>query len=182
VIRRVLGRLLGVDDPNALPTSAGWERYARAHAGDAPLGEEWNLPEALGVDLPPDRIVPVLDRDVFGPFLGACDTILEIGPGGGRWTAVLLPRCRRLLAADTSPTMLAMLARRFPADPRLERIRLDGRGLAPVADGSVDGVFSFDVFVHRQADPTAFLPPNLIRYIARSAARNSDSASVACSG
>jgi SAM-dependent methyltransferase len=148
VIRRWLRRLAGGGDPNALTTSRGWERYARRHAGPAPLGDEWNLPEALGIDVAPDQIVPYLDRELFGPFLGTCDTIVEIGPGGGRWTAVRLPRCRRLVAADTSSAMLALLRRRFAGDARLECVALDGQGLAPVAAASADAVFSFDVFVH----------------------------------
>jgi SAM-dependent methyltransferase len=141
-LRRAIG---GAGEPT---TSAGWEAYARAHDGSRPLGDEWNLPQALGIDAAPDEIVPLLDRTVFAPFLGACETILEIGPGGGRWTAILLPKCRRLVAADTSATMLELLGARFPGDARLERVHLDGRGLGPVADASVDAVFSFDVFVH----------------------------------
>jgi SAM-dependent methyltransferase len=100
------------------------------------------------MDAAADEIVPVLDRELFAPFLGTCDTIVELGPGGGRFTAVLLPKCRRLLAAATSPTMLAMLRRRFAGDARLECVPLDGQGLGPIADASADAVFAFDVFVH----------------------------------
>jgi len=148
MLRAWLKRLAGDGDPNALTTSRGWERYAREHAGGAPLGDEWNRPEAIGIDVAPDEIVPHLDREVFAPFLGTCETIVEIGPGGGRWTAILLPKCRRLIAADTSASMLAMLRRRFAGDARLVCVELDGLGLAPIADASADAVFSFDVFVH----------------------------------
>ena len=146
MLRGWLRRLAG--DANDLTTSAGWERYARTHAGPAPLGDEWNLPEALGIDVAPGEIVPWIDREVVGPYFGDCGTIVEIGSGGGRWTGALLARCRRLVAADTSATMLAMVRARFAGDPRLECVELDGHGLGPIADASADAVFSFDVFVH----------------------------------
>ena len=141
-LRRLVSK---VSEPT---TSRGWERYARLHRGFAPLGDEWNRPEALGIDVPSEEIVPYLDREVFAPFLGSCDTIVEIGPGGGRFTAILLPKCRRLVAADTSASMLSLVRKRFDGDSRLECLHLDGHGLAPIADASVDAVFSFDVFVH----------------------------------
>jgi SAM-dependent methyltransferase len=141
-LRRLVGGLI------APTTSQGWERYARLHTGSEPLGDEWNEPEAIGIDVAPDEIVPYLDRELFAPFLGICDTIVEIGPGGGRFTAILLPKCRRLVAADTSGSMLAMLRQRFAGDARLECVELDGRGLSPIANASVDAVFSYDVFVH----------------------------------
>jgi len=147
-------------DPGEPTTSEGWDRYAREfnRRRGGHLGDEWNLPAALGVDLEPAEIVPYVMREIVEPFLGACDTMLEIGPGGGRWTAILLPRCRRLLAADTSATMLAMLRERFAGDERIEYVQLGGRDLGPVPEASVDAVFSFDVFVHLpQWDVFAYL-------------------------
>jgi ubiquinone/menaquinone biosynthesis C-methylase UbiE len=76
--------------------------------------------------------------------------LLEIGAGGGRFTSLLLPRCQRLIAADTSPAMLELLRRRFGDDGRVERLLLDGRGLTGVPDGSLDAAFSYGVFVHIQ--------------------------------
>ena len=148
MIRRWLGRLAAGPDASGLTTSEGWEHYARAHDDAAPLGDEWNLPAELGIDVAPAEIVSHLDRTLVAPFFGTCDAIVEIGPGGGRFTAVLLPRCRRLIAADTSASMLRLVRPRFAGDDRLECVQLDGTGLGPVADGSVDAVFSFDVFVH----------------------------------
>lgn len=87
---------------------------------------------------------------VFGPFLGACDVILEIGPGAGRFTEVLLPRCNRLLAVDTSKTMLELLRERFPDDQRIEYHHSRGRGFEGVPNASVDAAFSYGVFVHLQ--------------------------------
>jgi SAM-dependent methyltransferase len=154
--RKGVGPFLAKAGPDALvgdPTVAeGWERYARGHRAGAGthLGDEWNSAEKLGVTVPAGGIPLFLDRQVFGPFLGEPEVILEIGAGGGRFTDVLLPRCRRLIAADTSPTMLEHLRRRFGDDGRLEIQLLDGRGLGATPDASVDAVFSYGVFVHLQ--------------------------------
>ena len=142
-----LRALRGVD-PAALTTAEGWEHYARSHAGPGQLGDEWSRPAELGLDPDAGELVPTLDRQVLAPALAGTGTLLEIGAGGGRWTAALRPHCRRLIAADTSPTMLALLRRRFAGNDGVEYLHLDGQGLAPLADASVDAVFSFDVFVH----------------------------------
>ncbi|MDP9416565.1 MAG: class I SAM-dependent methyltransferase [Actinomycetota bacterium] len=76
--------------------------------------------------------------------------MLEIGPGGGRFTEILLPKCQKLVVVDTSPTMLESLRRRFEGEDRLEIQLGDGRGLSQVSDESVDAAFSYDVFVHLQ--------------------------------
>jgi ubiquinone/menaquinone biosynthesis C-methylase UbiE len=76
--------------------------------------------------------------------------MLEIGPGAGRFTEILLPKCKRLIAVDTSETMLELLRERFPDDQRIEYIESDGDGLGAVPDDSVDGAFSYGVFVHLQ--------------------------------
>ena len=137
--------------PHQLSISEEWEAYARKHrAREFWLGDEWNKPEAIGMDVAPDEVVPTMDARVFEPFLGTCGVLLEIGAGGGRFTQVLVERCDRLIAADTSPTMLEILGERFAGDSRLEPTLLDGKGLSGIADASVDRVFSYGVFVHLQ--------------------------------
>lgn len=135
------------------PTVAeGWEEYAQRYrsVGGKHLGDEWNRPEFMGIDVPANRIVSYLDEKVFTPFVGSCETLLEIGAGGGRFTEVLLPKCNKLIAADTSPTMIKLLKQRFAPNTKIEYLLLDGRGLAPVPDKSVDAAFSYGVFVHLQ--------------------------------
>jgi SAM-dependent methyltransferase len=148
-LRTVVKRLLGRFVP-ATPVIAEWEWYARHHrrAGSAPLGEEWNRPETIGVDVPAGEIVAHLDQRVFGPFLGRPGSILEIGAGGGRFTELLAARAERVIAADTSPAMLALVRERFATRPQVSCLLLDGRGLAPIPDRSLDAAFSYDVFVH----------------------------------
>lgn len=153
-MRRLRGLRGGRQTPpkDRAPTVAeGWETYAQRHRDSARLGEEWNEPEVIGIDVASaEEILPYLDRVVFAPYLGTCDVLLEIGPGGGRFTEILLPKCRKLIAVDTSETMLELLRERFAGDERLEYQLGDGRGLGGVATGSVDAAFSYGVFVHIQ--------------------------------
>jgi SAM-dependent methyltransferase len=129
----------------------GWEAYARARRGKRKVGDVWSNPKVIGLDVEkPEDVVPYLDRTVFEPFLQTCEVLLEIGPGGGRFTEVLLPKCKKLIAVDSSPTMLDLLRERFPDEERLECRLGNGRGLGGVADDSVDAVFSYGVFVHLQ--------------------------------
>jgi SAM-dependent methyltransferase len=129
----------------------GWDEYARRRLTKSRVGDRWNNPRIIGMDVDnPEDVVPYLDRTVIGPFFGTCQVLLEIGPGGGRFTDVLLPRCQRLIAVDTSANMLELLQQRFAGDQRLELQLGDGQGLQQVADESVDGAFSYGVFVHLQ--------------------------------
>jgi SAM-dependent methyltransferase len=140
------------------PVAREWEWYARdwrrAHgrapaAAESGLGDEWNRPELVGADVPADQLVTHLARTVFEPFLGEdVDTLLEIGAGGGRFTAVFAPQVRRLIACDVAPTMVRLLGERFRKVPRVEAVLLGRRGLARFGDASIDAVFSYDVFVH----------------------------------
>lgn len=135
------------------PTIAeGWEEYAQRYGsvGGKYLGDEWNRPEFMGIDAPVDLIVPYLDEKILTPFMGSCEVLLEIGAGGGRFTEVLLPKCNKLIAADTSTTMIKLLQQRFAPNTKIEYLLLDGRGLSPIPDKSVDAAFSYGVFVHLQ--------------------------------
>ncbi len=128
----------------------GYENYARDFKVEPGkyLGDEWNEPEVIGIDVAPDKIVSTLDQLIFQPFLGTCDVILEIGAGGGRFTEILLPKCKKVIATDPAPTMLSLLKERFKDSPKLECVLLDGKGLSSIQDHSIDAGFSYEVFVH----------------------------------
>lgn len=139
--------------------AAGWDRYARnsrfgvagGESGGQHLGDQWTTPEVLGVDsVRAEEFLDYLDRSMIAPFFGEGGRVLEIGAGGGRMTQLLVRRCERVIAADTGRTMIRLLQRRFGDNPKVEYMRLDGRGLSQVADASLDKVFSYDVFVHLQ--------------------------------
>jgi len=141
-----------VQTRRAVTVQDGWERYARARKPDPAvhLGDEWTDPTEMGVDCEASDVVAFIDRQVIEPFLGCVDTALEIGAGGGRFTEVLLPKARRVIASEVAPSMLPHLRARFADDAHVEYLLLDGRGLRPLADASIDAVLSYGVFVHLQ--------------------------------
>lgn len=151
-IKARLKRLLPGGQAKAPSITEGWEQYAAAYTGDGQkqLGDEWSVPDVVGADTTAADFVAYLDRKVFAPFIGSCDTLLEIGSGGGRLTAILKPKCRRLIATDTAASMLKLLRQRFAGESGIEYLLLDGKGFPSVQAGTVDVVFTYDVFVHIQ--------------------------------
>jgi SAM-dependent methyltransferase len=75
-------------------------------------------------------------------------SVLEIGPGGGRWTEPLLRHAGAYVGIDISSTCVEHCRKRFGTDGRAQFFVGSGRDLAQVADASVDAIWSFDVFVH----------------------------------
>lgn len=75
-------------------------------------------------------------------------TALEIGPGYGRWTQFLLPRCERLVGIDLSAGCVEACRARFAEVPTATFATTDGRSLPGVAPRSIDFAFSVDSLVH----------------------------------
>lgn len=151
-VRRAVNQRLGRLKPQTV--AQGWDKFATSGASDdqAHVGDQWNTPEQFGVKgVSPEEYPAFLDKHFIRPFFGdQCGVMLEIGPGGGRFTSFLIDRCTRIIAADTSPAMLKLLKKRFEGDGRLQPILLDGSGVPQVADRSLDTAFSWGVFVHLQ--------------------------------
>ncbi|HEY4280463.1 MAG TPA: class I SAM-dependent methyltransferase [Conexibacter sp.] len=132
-----------------------WSRYAREwddrpdlNLGVKTLGEEWGGAEFA------ERIV----TDVAAPYLGDQVDVLEIGCGGGKFSAHLRPRTRHLICADISADMLARTRRHVGEGPDVEYVQLSGRDFAGVPDASVDFIYSYDVLLHLQ-------PQNVFSYL-----------------
>jgi SAM-dependent methyltransferase len=79
-------------------------------------------------------------------------TILEIGPGRGRWSQYLKGLCERLILLDLAPACIEACQARFAAEGHIDYQVGDGRSLAAITDRSVDFAFSFDSLVHAEAD------------------------------
>ncbi|MBT8100725.1 MAG: class I SAM-dependent methyltransferase [Gammaproteobacteria bacterium] len=75
-------------------------------------------------------------------------TVLEIGPGYGRWTRKLIEISVRLIAVDVTEKCVEHCKKLFGDFDNAEFHLNDGQSLAMVADQSIDFVWSFDVFVH----------------------------------
>lgn len=103
------------------------------------LGEEWT---------PSDEWKQSLIDEVMHRYLKPQSTIVEIGPGAGRWTESLQGIASQLIVVDLSDRCIDLCRHRFAGVSNIEFHVNDGRTLSAIASNSVDGVWSFDVFVH----------------------------------
>lgn len=78
-------------------------------------------------------------------------TILEIGPGFGRWSQYLRPHCQTLILVDISERCIHACKERLGRDGVLYRVT-DGKTLPAVEDSSVDFCFSFESLVLAERD------------------------------
>jgi ubiquinone/menaquinone biosynthesis C-methylase UbiE len=131
-------------DNSAGENRARWNRWDWSL-----LGEEWTASEAWK---------QALVDEVLLPTIPARGTVLEIGPGGGRWSVLLAARSERLVLVDVAQRPLDLVAERLRDVGNVEYLLTDGSALTGVADASVDAVWSFDVFVHiAPGDQAAYL-------------------------
>jgi SAM-dependent methyltransferase len=77
-------------------------------------------------------------------------SIVEIGPGAGRFSEVLAERAERLVLVDVTEVALRRCRERLGDRPGIEYVRTDGPNLPGVESSSVDLVWSFEAFVHMQ--------------------------------
>ena len=121
--------------PNSVASNRDWwERYDWTGGG-----EEWTDSTAWKQALVEDVLQTLIPDGV---------RVLEIGPGGGRWSVELAARAAHLIVLDLSEAALESCRERLAAYPDVTFLHGDGRGLAGVEDASIDAIWSFDVFVH----------------------------------
>ena len=65
----------------------------------------------------------------FIPFVSPAQTVMEIGPGFGRWTAFLKDSAGELLLADVSRKCLDACRERFGTTGKIHYLLTDGRSL-----------------------------------------------------
>ena len=128
------------------PAHRGWtdnsseENRRRWNRWDwSQMGEEWTLSEPWKQALVDDVLLPTIPPG---------GTVVEIGPGAGRWSVLLAKRHERLVLVDVAQRPLDLVAERLRDAGNVEYVLTDGAALTGVADTSVDAVWSFDVFVH----------------------------------
>jgi SAM-dependent methyltransferase len=110
-------------------------------------GEEWT---------PNSAWKKAVVAQFLDPYIQLGGTVLEIGPGGGRWTEILGGRASRLCVLDVAERPLQVCRERFRTVPTVVCVRGDGRTV-PLASASVDGIWSYDVFVHvNPADASSY--------------------------
>lgn len=106
-------------------------------------GLEWGNPDVL----PP--LVYVRDHFLL-PYLSPNTTVVEIGPGGGRWTRYMLI-ANQIYAVDYHQELLSELKSNFDA-PNITFVKNNGDDFPSIQVGSIDFLFSFGAFVHLDVD------------------------------
>lgn len=117
-------------------------------------GEEWNWSN-LGEEWTPEwsPYKAVILRYTLDRWLRPKQRIVEIGPGGGRYTVELLKHDpASLTLVDLVEKTLDVCKERFRDYGQVQYFVNDGRTLPFLADGSVDFVWSFECFVHVEKD------------------------------
>jgi SAM-dependent methyltransferase len=102
------------------------------------LGEEWT---------PSEEWKRAVVARFLVPYLPEAAPLLEIGPGAGRWTAVLQSRASVLHVVDLAEVALSACRRRFAGCANVNYILGTGSTIA-LPDAAVEGIWSYDVFVH----------------------------------
>ncbi|NPD83753.1 class I SAM-dependent methyltransferase [Lentimicrobium sp. L6] len=91
-------------------------------------------------------------KDIMQKHFDENKTILEIGPGGGKWTESLIKISRILHLTDISNRCLEVCQQRFKSNNHINYHLTDGCSLSFLKEGSIDYIWSFDVFVHIAPD------------------------------
>jgi ubiquinone/menaquinone biosynthesis C-methylase UbiE len=102
-------------------------------------GEEWTNSEEWK---------NVLVNEVIKKNFLPGKTILEIGPGAGRWSVILAELSNRLILVDMTEKALVYCKKRLQSYSHCLFYKSDGSDLSFLQKASVDYVWSFDVFVH----------------------------------
>ncbi|WP_346233435.1 class I SAM-dependent methyltransferase [Parafrigoribacterium mesophilum] len=76
------------------------------------------------------------------------DTLLEIGSGVGRMTRQFAALAGRVIAVDVSGVMLDRARSNLAGLENVEYLEVSGEGELPIADASVDAVFSYITLQH----------------------------------
>jgi ubiquinone/menaquinone biosynthesis C-methylase UbiE len=112
-----------------------WRNYDWSTGG----GEEWTESEAWKRSLV---------NDVMLRFIQPGKTILEIGPGAGRWSTVLASISRKLILVDLTEKSIQTCKERLSKYDHCVYVVNNGNSLSFLGENSVDYLWSFDVFVH----------------------------------
>jgi SAM-dependent methyltransferase len=120
-------------------------------------GDEWSAPWGTSEAMFFASIMPRI------AFAFPAATILEIAPGHGRCTNILLRFVETYVGVDLSETCVNHCRARF-ANYRNATFHInDGRSLAAVGDATFDFIFSYDSLVHADMDAVGPYIPQIIQ-------------------
>ena len=110
-------------------------------------GEEWTDEVQKYKGINPEEWKKQLISEVMLKYFAENKTILEIGPGAGRWTEHLNKIAKKIILADITQKCLDICQQRFQAENNIE-YNLIENGLDFLEDDSIDQIWSYDVFVN----------------------------------
>jgi ubiquinone/menaquinone biosynthesis C-methylase UbiE len=120
-----------------------WNRYDWSIGA----GEEWTGYAQTYKGLDPNTWKTSLINEMMLKYIKNRSTILEIGPGAGRWTEILQKLANRLILADISERALSLCRERFRGLENIEYHLIEGK-LDFIDDNVIDFIWAYDVFVH----------------------------------
>ena len=106
-------------------------------------GLEWGDPETV------EPLGYVRDHFLM-PYLSPNTTVVEIGPGGGRWTRYML-NTKHIYAVDYHQELLNELKSNLDAT-NITYVKNNGDDFPQINDESIDFLFSFGTFVHLEVE------------------------------
>jgi len=110
-------------------------------------GDEWDG-QAKKCNKPYEDWKRSLVEEFIQPNVDRSSMVLEIGPGHGRWSKEIAPLCGHLILVDLSPSCIEHCRSLFKERSNVTFVVNQGKELTGIPDGSVDFVWSYDVFVH----------------------------------
>ncbi len=139
--------------PSVLWNTSTWDNaYGWEQAGEE-WSQAWGSSEAQWFG----SIYPRIHRFI------ACDSVLEIGPGFGRWSRFLIDNAlKRYVGVDLSQKCIESCRRRFCSAAKATFLCNDGKSLEMLGNERFDFVFSFDSLVHADIAVIADYVPQIL--------------------
>jgi ubiquinone/menaquinone biosynthesis C-methylase UbiE len=103
-------------------------------------------------------------RHLF-PRITPQSVVLELGPGSGRYTRHVLPRCHEMILVDYSALVCEWLRSYLKGKGRFRVYRIDKPAFPVVSDASVDFIFANGVFEHIGPDDADFFLQEFYRVL-----------------
>jgi|APSaa5957512535_1039671.scaffolds.fasta_scaffold30090_2 ubiquinone/menaquinone biosynthesis C-methylase UbiE len=126
-----------VDENKRIWNNYDWEKK----------GEEWTVEVQKYKGMEPTKWKKNLIDEMMIKHIQKNSVILEIGPGGGRWSKELINLSKNLILADITQKCLDICQDQFKENNNIEYRLIEGN-LDFIGSDSIDYVWSYDVFVH----------------------------------
>ena len=117
-------------------------------------GDEWTG-QAKICNIPYEEWRGSIAKYFIYPNINKHSTVLEIGPGHGRWTAYILKNAKKAILVDLSPNCISFCKKRFTDFNNITYFVNNGKDLSFIKSESIDFIWSYDVFVHIEPNAIA---------------------------